>query len=135
MTKYEKEIFSIINTSQEHLAAEQIFRKLREIHPNAVLATVYNNLNRLLDAELIRRISMEGMPDRYDRTEKHDHLVCRVCGKLSDTKFRDLTASLREQMGDGFLYYDLKVYYVCPECRKKQQETADKNLTDAKTYS
>ena len=78
---------------------------------------------------------MEGMPDRYDRTEKHDHLVCRVCGKLADTKFRDLTASLREQMGDEFLYYDLKVYYVCPECRKKQQETADKNLTDAKTYS
>ncbi|MDD7739177.1 MAG: transcriptional repressor [Fusicatenibacter sp.] len=129
MTKYEKEIFSIINTSTEHLTAEQIFQRLREVHSNVVLATVYNNLNRLLDAELIRRVSIEGMPDRYDRTEKHDHLICRNCGKLADTKFWDLTSSLQEQLGEEFLYYDLKVYYVCPECRKAQQN-AKENLTD-----
>lgn len=120
MTKYEKEIFAIISTSREHLTVEQVFNKLREIHPKVVLATVYNNLNKLLEEGLIRKVSIEGMPDRYDRTEKHDHLVCRHCGKLVDIKFRDLTASLREQLGDEFLYYDLKVYYLCPECRKKE---------------
>ena len=120
MTKYEKEIFAIISTSREHLTVEQVFHRLREIHPKVVLATVYNNLNKLLEEGLIRKVSIEGMPDRYDRTEKHDHLVCRHCGKLADIKFRDLTASLREQLGDDFLYYDLKVYYLCPECRKKE---------------
>lgn len=119
MTKYEKEIFAIINNSREHLTAEQIFHRLKETHPNVVLATVYNNLNKLLEAELIRKVPVEGTLDRYDRAEKHDHLVCKHCGKLADTKFRDLTESLREQMGDEFLYYDLKVYYVCPECRNK----------------
>ena len=120
MTKYEKEIFAMINTSREHLTVEQIFEKLKEIHPKVVLATVYNNLNRLLDAGLICKVSIEGMPDRYDRTEKHDHLVCKSCGELADTRFRDLTASLREQMGEEFLSYDLKVYYICPRCREKQ---------------
>ena len=122
MTKYEKEILDIINRSREHLTVEQIFQRLKESYPNVVLATVYNNLNRLLEAELIRKVSIEGMPDRYDRMEKHGHLVCRHCGKLADVTFNDLTASLREQMGDGFLYYDLKVYYLCPECRKKLDE-------------
>ena len=122
MTKYEKEVFAIVNTSCEHLTVEQIFQRLKERHPKVVLATVYNNLNKLLEEELIRKVSIEGMPDRYDRMEKHDHLVCRYCGKLADVTFKDLTASLREQMGDGFLYYDLKVYYLCPECRKKLDE-------------
>ena len=122
MTKYEKEVFAIVNTSCEHLTVEQIFQRLKERHPKVVLATVYNNLNKLLEEELIRKVSIEGMPDRYDRMEKHDHLVCRNCGKLADAAFKDLTASLREQMGDEFLYYDLKVYYVCPECRKKLEE-------------
>lgn len=122
MTKYEKEIFAIVNTSCEHLTVEQIFQRLKERHPKVVLSTIYNNLNKLLEEELIRKVLIEGMPDRYDRMEKHDHLVCRNCGKLADAAFKDLTASLREQMGDEFLYYDLKVYYVCPECRKKLEE-------------
>ena len=120
MTKYEKEIFAIVNISREHLTVEQIFQRLKESYPNVVLATVYNNLNRLLEAELIRKVSIEGMPDRYDRMKKHDHLVCRQCGKLADITFEDLTASLHEQLGEDFLYYDLKVYYLCPECRKEQ---------------
>ena len=119
MTKYEKEIFSIINNSREHLTAEQVFHKLKEIHPKVVLATVYNNLSKLTEAGLIRKVPVEGASDRYDRIEKHDHLVCKYCGKLVDTTFRDLTELLREQMGDGFLYYDLKVYYICPDCRNK----------------
>lgn len=121
MTKYEKDIFAIINTSRDHLTVEQIFQKLREIHPQVVLATVYNNLNRLLEEELIRKVSVEGMPDRYDRMKKHDHLVCRRCGKLSDITLEDLTASLKKQLGDDVLYYDLKVYYVCPACREKEK--------------
>ena len=122
MTKYEKEIFAIINTSREHLTVEQIFLKLKEAHPNVVLATVYNNLNKLLEEELVRKVSVEGMQDRYDRMKKHEHLVCRQCGKLADVTLEDLSASLRKQLGEDFLYYDLKVYYVCPECRAKQNK-------------
>ena len=122
MTKYEKEIFAIINTSREHLTVEQIFLKLKEAHPNVVLATVYNNLNKLLEEELVRKVSVEGMQDRYDRMKKHEHLVCRQCGKLADVALEDLSASLREQLGEDFLYYDLKVYYLCPEFRAKQNK-------------
>ena len=122
MTKYEKDIFAIINTSREHLTVEQIFLKLKEAHPNVVLATVYNNLNKLLKEELVRKVSIEGMQDRYDRMKKHDHLVCRQCGKLADVTLEDLSASLRKQLGEDFLYYDLKVYYLCPECRAKQNK-------------
>ena len=120
MTKYEKEIFAIVNISREHLTVEQIFLKLRDIHPQVVLATVYNNLNRLLEEGLIRKVSVEGMPDRYDKMKKHDHLVCKRCGKLVDVTLEDLTASLKKQLGNDFLSYDLKVFYICPACRDKE---------------
>lgn len=120
MTKYEKEIYDIINASADHLTAEQIFGQVREKYPGVVLATIYNNINKLCDTGLIRRVSMDGAPDRYDRTERHDHLVCKSCGKIADISFGDLTASLHQTLGEDFLYYDLKVFYLCPDCRKKE---------------
>lgn len=117
MTTYERAVYELVNASREHLTARQIFLRLRRTHPGVVLATVYNNVNRLCEAGLIRRVSVEGAPDRYDAVRKHDHLVCSRCGRLSDADFADLTAPLREAVGEGFLRYDLKVFYLCPDCR------------------
>ena len=118
--RYEKSILTIINTFKEHMTAEQIFLTLKKTYPSVVLATVYNNLNNLYAQGKIRKISIEGCPDRYDKNTKHDHLICRCCGKLSDIYLSDLTMDLERQMGFSIEGYDLKVQYVCPECRKKQ---------------
>ena len=117
MTKYEKQIYEIVNKLAGHLTADQIFTELKKIYPSVSLATIYNNLNKLCESGLIRKVSIEGSPDRYDRIEKHDHLVCTKCGRLTDICFEDLTASLKEQLGSSFFAYDLKVFYICPECR------------------
>lgn len=117
MTQYEKAIYEIVVSSHEHLTVTQIYERLKKRYPKVVPATVYNNVNKLWETGLIRKVSVEGMPDRYDRVQKHDHLVCRHCGKIMDITFEDLTAPLRSQLGEDFLFYDLKVYYLCPECR------------------
>lgn len=122
MTHYERLIFGIVSKSTRHLTADQVFKRLRAQCPTVSRATVYNNLNKLCEANAIRRLSIEGSPDRYDRVEKHDHLVCRVCGKLADAHFADLTRTLQAQVGDAFLAYDLKVFYTCPECRRRQDD-------------
>lgn len=120
MTKYEKQIYNIVNASYEHLTAEQIYAELQKIYPSVSRATIYNNLNKLCDLGLIRRVSLEDSPDRFDRIEKHDHIVCQKCGRIADISFEDLTQTLKNQFGEDFLYYDLKVFYLCPECRKLQ---------------
>lgn len=127
MTIYEREIYHIITDSVKHLTVEQIYTEIKNKYPKIVLATVYNNVNRLWEAGLIRKVSVENMPDRYDRVIKHDHLVCQKCGKLADISFEDLTASLRRQLGEDFLSYDLKVFYLCPDCRKQPANKKLKN--------
>lgn len=125
MTKYEIEIYNIITKSMEHLTVEQIYTELQKKYPKVVMATVYNNVNKLWKARLIRKIAVENMPDRYDRIVKHDHLICQMCGRLTDISFQDLTVSLREQMQGEFLSYDLKVFYICPKCQKQQGKSAN----------
>lgn len=119
MTKYAKLILELINQSSEHMTAEQIFLELKKQQPNVVQATIYNNLNTLYQDGLIRKLSMEGSPSRYDKTIKHDHLVCKKCGALSDKRFEDLTGNLETQLGEEIIFYDLKVFYICPKCRKQ----------------
>lgn len=122
MTKYEKAIYDRITTSTEHLTVEQLYMELKKEYPRVSMATIYNNVNKLWKAGLIHKVSVENMPDRYDRAVKHDHLVCQRCGRLADVSLDDLSASLRRQLGGDFLSYDLKVFYLCPECRKREED-------------
>lgn len=118
MTKYEKKIYDIVSASREHLTAERIFDELKKVYPGVSRATVYNNLNKLCDVRLVRRISGEGASDRFDHIDRHDHLVCQECKELVDINLGDLTEQIKKQLGMDFLSYDLRVFYTCPECRK-----------------
>lgn len=122
MTKYPKQILQIIQASRNHMTAEQIFQELKQTYPTVVRATVYNNLHKLWESGAIRKVVLEGQPDRYDRLERHDHLVCKECGRLSDVTLSDLTQQLVEQLGMPILSYDLKMIYVCEACRSNHKE-------------
>jgi len=122
MTKNAKYILEIINDSENHLTAEQIFLLLKEKNKKAVIATVYNNLSFLYKEGFIRKVSVEGYPDRYDKMKQHDHLVCRRCGKLEDITLEDLTEKIQKQIGISMLSYDLKINYICDNCLKMEKK-------------
>ena len=111
-------ILEMIVGSSEHMTAEEIHAALRNGGHRMAPATVYNNLARLHSEGRIRKVCVEGQPDRYDKTTRHDHLVCLRCGKLTDICFRDLTQLLQSQTDEALLSYDLQVHYICPACRR-----------------
>lgn len=128
MRENAKQILEIINNSDEHLTAEQVYLRLKESNSKVVLATVYNNLASLYQKGLIRKVAVAGFPDRYDKmVVRHDHLVCKHCGALSDVVLEDLTAKLEKETGVHVLSYDLNIDYLCPSCAAKL-ETADEEL-------
>ena len=118
MNKNAQIILDTINASTDHPTAEQVYLHLKERGTKVSMATVYNNLNRLWEENRIRKVSLEGMADRYDRTRRHDHIVCKKCGRLLDVDLGDLTAQLEEKAGISILSYDLKLLYLCEACRK-----------------
>lgn len=119
MTKQRELIISILKQSDRHLTADEIFFLAKLKMPSIAMATIYNNLNAMNEAGLIKRLHIDGVADCFDKiVEPHDHLLCDRCGKISDIKLPSLSDTLEEQIGSEIEDYELTVHYVCPECRR-----------------
>ncbi len=122
MTKYAEQILDLVLRSAEHPTAEQIFWQMKQENSKIAQATVYNNLNALVADGKLTRLPQPGSPDRYDNTTRHDHLICTRCGALTDFRFTDLTRDIESALGARIRSYDLRIHYVCPACRKAQEQ-------------
>jgi Fe2+ or Zn2+ uptake regulation protein len=117
--KHRKLILEIIMSSTEHMSAEEIFIRAKQIQPSIAVGTVYRNLGLLTAAGEIRRIVMSNAPDRYDRRLfPHEHLICQNCGELSDISVSDLKGYLEKQIGIEILGYELNLKYICDKCKR-----------------
>ena len=125
MPKYAEEILAAVTELQQHPTAEQVFLEMKKEYPSIALGTVYKHLNALADEGLLLRITEPGSPDRYDRTERHDHLICSRCGKITDVCLRDLTEPIETGLGQRILSYDLKIRYICPDCREQEENNTE----------
>lgn len=126
MTRYRRAILSCLRQGREHLTAEQIFLQVKQEEPKIVLATVYNNLNRLCQEGVIRRISVAGAPDRYDRTvTHHGHLICDRCGSIADAVLPDLMSELEQRLHTSLTAYELNLHYLCPRCQTEKTKRSN----------
>ncbi|MCI2057751.1 MAG: transcriptional repressor [Oscillibacter sp.] len=117
MTKYRALIDEIVNGQKGHVTIQEIYFRARERCPAIVLATVYNNVNALVDSGRIRRIRAQGRPDHYERLSRpHDHLICDRCGALSDILIGSIREELARKTGIPLTGYELNLHYVCPAC-------------------
>ena len=122
MSKQRQDILKAINESEGHLTAEEVFMKCKEMGASVSMATVYRNLGILAEKGVIRRVSIIGQPDHYDKVlSAHEHIFCDRCGKIQDIHVADLKAMLEEKTGIKLESYDLCMRYICPECRKKEK--------------
>lgn len=120
-------ILDIVLCGNQHLTAEQIYLRAKQISPSIVMATVYNNLNRLVDEGQLRRIKAADAVARYDKPTRHDHLCCIKCGRLADIQLEDLRERLCAASEREVLSYDLNLYYICDECRQDDERTQKEN--------
>jgi len=117
MSENGKIILDIVSNANNHPTAEDIYQQVHAEGKKMSMATVYNNLNMLANEGLIRRLTVDGKSEHYDNTTRHDHLVCGVCGKISDLMLDDMSAQLERACGIKLKSYDLKLIYVCEQCR------------------
>ena len=127
MTANAERILKIVSASTEHLTAEEMYAKLASGGEKMSLATVYNSLNKLYAEGLVRKIPMDGQPDRYDKMLRHDHLVCEKCGAISDVMLEDYRALFARQTGVEVASYDLKLFYLCNKCKEKAESSVCKS--------
>lgn len=122
MTRQRAAVLEVIRSAKCHYTAEEIFERAKKLLPNISKATVYNNLHALERERLIRRITGEEASDRYDSSFiPHGHLFCTECHGICDFEVPEFRETLERVAGGEFDSYELKVRYVCPDCRMARQ--------------
>lgn len=124
MTKQREVILRIIQSSGQHLTAEQIFLAAKQELPSLAIGTVYNNLNALCADGTITRVQISRQPDHFDRApieRLHHHMVCDRCGRIEDLKLDDLQSYLQKHCGAKINSVELTVHCTCDECLRGQQ--------------
>lgn len=105
----------------DHPSADAVFFRVREELPRVSLATIYRNLDQLVDSGALR-VRRIGGTKRYDkRLERHAHLHCTVCDRLIDVPLEgDCTRPLLAAAEDaGFVVDDqtVELQGTCRDCR------------------
>jgi Fur family peroxide stress response transcriptional regulator len=105
----------------DHPTAEMVLTTARESDPRISLATVYRNLDRLVDAGQIKKFAVPGTADRYDAsTSEHYHAQCNRCGRIFDIKIPlddCITDAARVQAGLDVNEIQLMASGICDKCK------------------
>ena len=123
MTRQRAVILEVLRSDKRHHTAEEIFELAREKLPTISRATVYNNLHALEEERIIRKISGDSGPDRYDNAfVPHGHLVCTLCGGVFDIDVPGIDEALTDCLGAPADSYELKVRGRCRLCKSASFE-------------
>ena len=125
LTVQRRAIFEVVLERDDHPTADQVFEVVRQRIPGVSRTTVYRVLDTLVDLGVVRRVQSGGNAIRFDgKTYRHDHLICRQCGRMTDFETPQLTElPLPKGKPQGFQIDDYTVQFtgVCAECRKKHK--------------
>ncbi len=121
LTRQREVVLQVVNESEQHPTAADVFEQAKKRLPTISFATVYNSLRYLKDAGLILEITFGNASSRYDsRTNRHDHAVCTSCGKLVDFDLAETAemmraAARRTRFKPESIH--LTLLGLCPDCR------------------
>ena len=111
----------VLEQHADHVTAEILHRRIRELMPGVSLPTVYATLELLEDLGLVARLLTESGAVVYDpNMSEHHHLVCRACGAILDVEAPlDDDAIMQAARRSGFQPASAQVVVsgVCGSCR------------------
>ncbi|MFP3939621.1 MAG: Fur family transcriptional regulator [Thermoanaerobaculia bacterium] len=113
-----------------HIDAEQILDGLRETGRKVSRATVYRNLDLLVECGLVQRQRLGRNRFLYEHVhpgQTHDHLACRDCGRVVEFVSPSIRAMLDEICrAHGFSRDDrqLQILGLCSACAEARAEAA-----------
>jgi len=109
-----------------HISVRDIFEKIRKKFPTLSLATVYKNINAMLENNFIKELKIVGQDAKYElMSAPHAHMICKSCGKVEDIMID--TRPLIEEVSEASHYKiedeALQFFGICPTCLTKQSRS------------
>lgn len=116
-------ILSAIDSSDNHISAEEIYSQIIAKYPSVNISTVYRTLELLKRLGLVTETDLGGGRVRYHPMAKgrHHHLVCRHCGviiDLDESVFAEVKDVLYREYGFIADLEHLAIFGSCMNCRQ-----------------
>lgn len=120
-----------------HFQVEQLLRRMERDGFMVSRATVYNSLELLLNAGLLRRVVYENLQVQYEKVAApHVHLQCTLCGKLKEVRDPQLIGYMNARKFTAFTthHYAVMVYGLCNTCARKLKRGPSKEKNNKKQH-
>ncbi len=131
MTRQRRVILDVLQESQTHMTAKDLFVQAHARDPKVTLSTVYRTLDLCKSLGLLssRQFSPEHGPEWYELRagEEHHHFICIKCGQVAEfdaPEVAQIVRRLTEQEGITEAHASLSVYGVCARCAHPNREAA-----------
>ncbi len=121
MTPQRRAIADYLQAAHHHPTADEVLQAVNRKFPMTSRATVYNTLNWLKEAGMIREVFEGGMVRFDPNTARHHHFVCNSCGKVEDVECGLLSALKICKLPDSQIVEDYEVTLrgLCAACQQK----------------
>lgn len=122
-TKQRELVLSTFLEAKRHVSSEDLYKVVREAHPNVGYTTVYRTMKLLVEAGLATERHFDDGITRYDiEQEHHDHLVCIRCGKIQEFECDMIEQAQREiavRYDFRILRHRHELYGHCSDCAQR----------------
>lgn len=115
----------LINHENEHMCADDVYMRLKEIAPDIGIATVYRTLELFSETKIVNKVNFGDGVARYDlRGDKeghcHSHIVCNKCGSVEEIQedfLESVEESIRKTYDFNVLDHSLMFHGICKKCK------------------
>ena len=130
-------ILAMLEQVGGHRSADELVLALRRAGYHHARTTVYNALDDLARAKLVRAAPVDAGALRYESAnEDHHHFVCRNCGLIRNVSVADdlATRPLPHLEGDQADELDVVYRGLCVRCAAEDAASADRPAAVAMAY-
>ena len=123
VTPQRTNIYKVMLKSQKPLAAQEVYKEVKKIHPSISLDTVYRNLSMLAEQSFISQLRFQTKGTtlfEYQQNHHHHHAVCITCENvfcIEDCLTKELPKKPKEDKNFQVINHIFEVYGLCSQCQ------------------
>lgn len=113
-------ILEHLKSVKNHPTAETVYKEVMKSLPNISLATVYRNLNRMVESGEILKIEINNEAHFDGDVCDHQHAICNKCGKIFDIFETEVSEyALKSLKSNDFTPSCVTIIYkgICNKCK------------------
>lgn len=114
-------ILKVLFNDKSHPTIKEIYNKVHLIDSTVGQATVYRNINKLVNSGEIRKLSTNNEIDHYDGDiSNHYHFICTDCNSIIDVFESDISLPIKNIEKSHNVTvdnFDIVLYGKCDRCK------------------